>query len=59
VHGNNALQEFYQRLVKRGKAKKVALVAAARKILVWAWAVFRDHVDFQASKCQAATEVAA
>jgi transposase len=59
VHGNNALRAFYQRLVKRGKAKKVALVAAARKILVWAWAVFRDHVDFQASRCQAATPVAA
>lgn len=59
VRGNNALREFYQRLVKRGKAKKVALVAAARKILVWAWAVFRDHVDFQASRCQAAAKTAA
>lgn len=46
VKGDNALRVFYQRLVGRGKRKKVALVAAARKILVWAWAVFRDQVDF-------------
>lgn len=40
VRGNNPLREFYQRLVGRGKAKVLALVAAARKILCWAWAVF-------------------
>jgi transposase len=50
VTGKNALREYYQRLVGRGKAKKVALVAASRKILIWAWAVFRDHVSFQAEK---------
>jgi transposase len=50
VKGHNALREYYQRLVGRGKAKKVALVAAARKVLIWAWAVFRDHVDFQPQK---------
>jgi transposase len=53
VKGNNALRAFYQGLVQRGKRKKVALVAAARKILVWAWAVFRDHTEFQASLAQA------
>jgi transposase len=46
VRGHNALRAFYQSLVARGKAKKLALVAAARKILVWSWAVFRDHADF-------------
>lgn len=50
VKGKNALREYYQRLLGRGKAKKVALVAASRKILIWAWAVFRDHVSFQAEK---------
>jgi transposase len=50
VTGKNALREYYQRLVGRGKAKKVALVAASRKILIWAWAVFRDHVSFQPEK---------
>ncbi len=44
VSGHNPLREFYQRLVGRGKAKKLALTASARKILIWAWAVYRyDH----------------
>ena len=30
------LRDFYGRLVGRGKAKKLALIAAARKILIWA-----------------------
>lgn len=45
------LRLFYDRLVKRGKIKMVALVAAARKILVWAWAIFRSHSYFDAKKC--------
>jgi transposase len=50
VRGQNVLRAFYQRLVGRGKAKKAALIAAARKILVWAWAVFRDHTTFDPAK---------
>jgi transposase len=50
VRGHNALRTFYQRLVGRGKPKKAALIAAARKILVWAWAVYRDHTTFDPSK---------
>ena len=34
----------------RGKAKQVALVAAARKILVWAWAVYRQRAAFDPSR---------
>ena len=40
------LRDFYGRLVGRGKAKKLALIAAARKILIWAWAVYRTEKDF-------------
>lgn len=40
VHGNNPLHTFYQRLVGRGRPKKVAVVAAARKLLTWAWVLF-------------------
>jgi transposase len=40
------LGDFYRRLLERGKPKKVALVAAARKILVWAWAVFQSGQNF-------------
>lgn len=46
VQGNNPLRVFYNRLVERGKAKKVALVAAARKILTWAWTLFSRQIDW-------------
>jgi transposase len=50
VRGDNPLMPFYQRLVGRGKAKKVALVAGgalwARKILVWAWTIFSREIDW-------------
>jgi hypothetical protein len=42
--GQNPLKPFYDRLVGRGKAKKVALVAAARKILTWAWTIFSRQI---------------
>lgn len=51
--GNNPLRAFYQRLVGRGKAKKLALVAAARKLLTWAWAVFQSGTSFDAAKVTA------
>jgi transposase len=50
VRGDNALRAFYQRLVGAGKAKKLALMAAARKLLVWAWAVFRQQMDFDPAR---------
>lgn len=55
VRGNNALQHFYRRLVGRGKPKMVALVAAARKLLVWAWAVFRTQTAFDPARHEAQT----
>ena len=48
--GNSPLRDFYNHLVERGKAKKVALIAAARKILVWAWAVFCSRTPFDPSR---------
>ena len=36
----NRLKEIYTSLCARGKAKKLALIACARKALVWAWSVF-------------------
>jgi transposase len=50
VRGKNGLRAFYERLVSRGKKKKVALVAAARKLLTWAWAVFRGQTVFDSTK---------
>ena len=48
--GDNPLRDFFDRLVKRGKPKKVALVAAARKLLMWAWAIFCSHTYFDPNK---------
>jgi transposase len=43
---NRPVKTFYQRLLSRGKPKKLALVAAARKLLHIAWAVVVKHRDF-------------
>ena len=53
LRGHNPVRSFYDHLVSRGKAKKLALVAAARKILVWAWAVFHSGAPFDAAKATA------
>jgi len=50
IRGHNPLHDFYQRLVGRGKAKKLALVAAARKILTWAWVIFSRNIPFDPKK---------
>jgi len=46
LRGRNPLRTFYDRLIQRGKAKKLALVACSRKILIWAWAVFSSGQPF-------------
>lgn len=46
LRGDNPLKAFYQRLIGRGKAKKIALVAAARKLLTWAWTIFSRQLDW-------------
>jgi transposase len=43
---------FYRSLVDRGKAKKIALVASARKILVWSWAIFQSDTPFDPAKAR-------
>ena len=49
VRGNNRLKQIYTSLTARGKAKKLALVACARKALVWAWAIFTRDTTFDSS----------
>lgn len=44
------LRHFYDRLRGRGKAYNLALIASARKILVWAFAVFSYQVPFDMSR---------
>lgn len=43
---NPLISEFYQRLVKAGKVKKVALIASMRKLLVLAIGVLRNNKPF-------------
>ncbi len=50
IRGANPLKAFYQSLLGRHKPKKLALVACARKIAVWAWAVFTTGIAFDASR---------
>jgi transposase len=58
TRGRGPLHDFYVQLVKRGKAKMVALVAAAHKILVWAWAIYRHKTAFDAARCTKSVQTA-
>ena len=44
---NPLLLPFYRRLVERGKSKKLAYIACARKLLVILNAMLRDHTTWQ------------
>ena len=43
------IRTFYQRLLARGKLKKVALMACMRKLLVILNAMIRDNKSWQVS----------
>ena len=44
---NPPLRHFYERLVSRGKSKKAALAAVARKLLIAINAMMRDQRPWQ------------
>ena len=46
---NPLVAPFYRRLVERGKSKKLAYIACARKLLVILNAMFRDHTQWNPS----------
>lgn len=50
IRGKNVLRVFYKQMLARGKAKKVALVACSRKILVWAWSIFSNGTSFDPAR---------
>lgn len=50
VRGHNRLRQLYSSFLARGKAKKLALVACARKSLVWAWAIFTQDTPFDSAR---------
>jgi transposase len=45
VRCNPPIRDFYQRLLKKGKPKKVALTACMRKLLIMANAILGQHAD--------------
>ena len=47
IRHNPAIRDFHTRLCAKGKPKKVALVAAMRKLLTVLNAVSRDQVPWQ------------
>lgn len=48
IRHNSVIRDFYQRLLARGKIKKVALVACMRKLLVILNAMLRDNRPWKA-----------
>ncbi|MBS3933204.1 MAG: transposase, partial [Truepera sp.] len=50
---NPAIRAFYERLLNQGKAKKVALVAAMRKLLVILNAMLRTNSPFRTASATA------
>jgi len=50
IRCNCRLKEFYERLVARGKPKKVALIACARKLALIAFAVYKTKTEFDPGK---------
>ncbi len=49
IRHNPVIRTFYERLLAKGKLKKVALVACMRKLLVILNAMIRDNKSWQAS----------
>jgi len=45
ARANPTMRAFAERLINDGKPKRLVLVAIARKLVVLANAVFRDHAE--------------
>lgn len=50
VQHNPVIQDFYQRLLKAGKVKKVALIACAHKLLGFLHAIVKNQTPWFAPK---------
>jgi hypothetical protein len=49
------MQDIYQRVRKNSpKRSKQAIVAVARHLLIWLWAMLRDGTDWRHRKCDEA-----
>lgn len=56
MQSNSVIRAFYERLLAKGKAKKVALVACMRKLLVILNAMVRTNMPWQADVASSATQ---
>lgn len=50
IRYNPVMREFYQKLVARGKAKKAAIFAVMRKLLVVSYAILKNKTPYQTQK---------
>jgi transposase len=50
IRCNPVIRAFHQRLIAKGKPKKVAIVACMRKLLTILNAMVRDHATWDESK---------
>jgi transposase len=57
IRGNNPLRSFYERMIKRGKPHKVAVVACSRKLLIWAWAIFSSGQPFDPQRVLPSSQI--
>ena len=48
-HANPIIKNFYDKLLKKGKCKKVALVACIRKLVHIIWGILKSRKTFDAS----------
>ena len=46
IQHNKPIKTFYQRLIKRGKLKIVAVIASMRKLIVFANAMLKNNADW-------------
>lgn len=51
IRCNDKIKSFYIQMVKRGKPKMVALIAAMRKLLLLLNAMMREHLSHQSVPC--------
>jgi len=48
IRANRYCKEFYERLLSKGKSKKLALVAVAYKLIRQAFGVLKSGIPFRA-----------
>jgi transposase len=54
LHHNERMRMIYERLCRGVRTrKKIAIVAVARRLLIWCWAMLRDETDWKTASASA------